>query len=148
MLRCYIFLADSMRFEAARSSKLKSLFSALWIGPNSALGWRKSFRRVAKKKRKKSNNLARFYYMHAKYFLSTEYNHKGNFFADPKIIRLVLGKVVKSSSFFFEREGCQIFYRGGGNYNPQLLQCTFFGNLCMLHDRVCRFIQISDRGAW
>lgn len=53
-----------MRFEAARSSK--SLFSALWIGPNSALSWRMSFRRVAKKKRKKSNNLARFYYMHTK----------------------------------------------------------------------------------
>ena len=131
-----------MRLEAARSSKI-AIFG-LWIGPNSALGWRKSFRRVAKKKRKKSNNLAWFYYMLTKYFWSIEYNHKGKLFS-----YLVVGKVLKSSYFFFERGGCLIFFnRGGGNCNPQLLQYIFFGNLYMLHNRVGKFIQISDRGAW
>lgn len=116
-----------MRFEAARSSKV-AIFG-LRIGPNSALGWRKSFRRVAKKKRKKSNNLAWFYYMLTKYFWSTEYNHKGKLFS-----YLVAGKLLKSSYFFSERGGRLIFFnRGGGNYNPQLLQYIFFGNLYMLH---------------
>ena len=48
ILRCYIFLADSMRFEAAPSSK-DAIFG-LWIGPNSARGWRKLLWLVAKKK--------------------------------------------------------------------------------------------------
>ena len=56
------FLVDFLRFEAARSSKV-AIFG-LWIGPNSTLGWRESLWRVAKKKRKKSNKLAWFYYMH------------------------------------------------------------------------------------
>ena len=56
------FLVDFLGFEAARSSKV-AIFG-LWIGPNSILGWRESLWRVVKKKRKKSNKLAWFYYMH------------------------------------------------------------------------------------
>ena len=56
------FLADFLRFEAARSSKVAIL--GLWIGPNSTLSWRESLWRVAKKKRQKSNKLAWFYYVH------------------------------------------------------------------------------------
>lgn len=54
-----LFLADSMRFEGAQSSKV-AIFG-LSIGPNSALRQRKPFWGVARKKSKKSNNLARFY---------------------------------------------------------------------------------------
>ena len=56
------FLVDFLRFEAARSSKV-AIFG-LWIGPNSNLGRRESVWLVAKKKRKKSNKLAWFYFMH------------------------------------------------------------------------------------
>ena len=54
-----LFLADSMRFEGARSSKV-AIFG-LSIGPNSALRQRKSLWGVARKKSKKSNKLAPFY---------------------------------------------------------------------------------------
>ena len=145
MLWCCIVLADSMRFEEARSSKV-AIFG-LWIGPNSALGWRKSLRRVAKKKRKKSNNLAWFYYIHTKYMLSTEYNYKGKLSSDPKITRLVLRKLLKSSYFFFKRGGRLIFFTVQRKLQPPTPQYIFLGNLYLLHDRVGRFIQISDRGA-
>ena len=56
------FLVDFLRFEAARSSKV-AIFG-LWICPNTTLGWRELLWRVAKKKRKKSNKLAWFFYMH------------------------------------------------------------------------------------
>lgn len=56
------FLVDFLRFEAARSSKV-AIFG-LWIGPNTTLGWRELLRRVAKKKRKKSNKLA-WFFLHA-----------------------------------------------------------------------------------
>ena len=56
------FLVDFFRFEAARSSKV-AIFG-LWIGPNSTLGCLESLWLVAKKKRKKSNKLAWFYFMH------------------------------------------------------------------------------------
>ena len=56
------FLVDILRFEADRSSKV-AIFG-LWIVSNSIFGWRESLWLVAKKKRKKSNKLAWFYYMH------------------------------------------------------------------------------------
>ena len=58
------FLVDFLRIEAARSSKV-AIFG-LWIGPNSNLGRRESLWLVAKKKRKKSNKLACFYFMHTR----------------------------------------------------------------------------------
>ena len=56
------FLVDILRFEADRSSKV-AIFG-LWIVSNSTFGWRESLWLVAKKKRKKSNKLAWFYFMH------------------------------------------------------------------------------------
>ena len=46
--------------------------------------------------------------------------------------------LLKSFYFFFERGLRHIFYVNGENTTP----------VYMLHDRVGRFIQISDRGVW
>ena len=63
-------------FEAARSSCKSHYFRPMNRSKSIVLGWRKSFWRVAKKKSTKSNKLVQFYYMHTKYFLSTEYKGK------------------------------------------------------------------------
>ena len=83
--------------------------------------------------------------MHTKYFkfLSTEYNHRGNFFPTRKSSDWSKGKCLNLPLSSLNGKGASFFYRGGGNYNPQLLQCIFFGNLYMFHDRVGRFIQIK-----
>ena len=100
-----------------------------------------SFRRVANKKRKKSNNLARIYYMHTKYFkfLSTEYNHRGNFFPTRKSSDWSKGKCLNLPLSSLNGKGASFFYRGGGNYNPQILQCIFFSETC-----TCSTIGLAD----
>ena len=55
--------------------------------------------------------------------------------------------LLKSSYFFFERGLRHIFHVKGENTTPGPLQFSL-GNMYMLHDRVGRFIQISDRGVW
>ena len=81
--------------------------------------------------------------MHTKYFkfLSTEYNHRGNFFPTRKSSDWSKGKCLNLPLSSLNGKGASFFYRGGGNYNPQILQCIFFfGNLYMFHDRVGRFV--------